>query len=590
MGESRIPLAYEDALETRHSGVPASIEPGGRLRRIAVQLRRRPALWAFISLAAAQVAAVPWHLWLARGNTFYAEELGYALDFEGLGSGLVHLWAGWFFPLTLLVYNIVFSTSGLETYLPLQIFSLLCNAALVWAVFWYCRRISRPWAGATLGVFLLCFGYATETVLLPAMAYNAIGVAALPASLALLLRDRRSADRGAFAILLVAMGFAGPVFLTACVGVGIWLLLQQPVSWRRLYVAGIPALAYALIYAISIATQETLSVVGGGVEGGLLAIPRNLLNAPAYILEAGSTAGAAIAGIGRPLGNIFFPIGLAAMWIGAKRVSRETRAHVLALFGAALSAWLLLAATRAPGQFGSASAQRYVIYGAVPLLLIGVHLTKDVPTLGRGIVFVLIAASVALNSAALTRFAEDYRLINEVQRARYAALDLLGSRAPAEYNPSRATTLSLDVIDAHHWIDIRRRLGSFAFRLSELPSAHAAARNEFDRVLREAGGIKISSELLEEKGGPSASCTSGWRATELTLPRNGIDIAATEEEWVTLGFRRLGNSYQQPPNGIVPSGKRVRVTPVADALRTPWAIVLKGHFRACEIAPSAQAG
>jgi hypothetical protein len=534
-----------------------------------------------LALLTCCAAAVPLHLWLNRGTHYRGEELAFAWEFEHVGTGVFATWYGWFTPLQRLTYNVAFATSGVEHYLPLLLFALAANLALVAAAYWYCREIGRPWAGTLLAVFLLLFGAAVHSLLFPLNAVNALSTATLPAAMVLLGRGRRSTDLWALAVLLVGMSYGGPGVLPVCAGLAVWLLMATPRRWLRLLVPAIPVAIY-LVALRSLPGGDAIAYVDGG-----LPIGDNLLAAPGLLIQAASGMAGAVAGMyrfaGAPAayGPALAALGALGMAWTAPRLPAPARRRVVALSTAMLAAWAMIALSR--GQDGIMDHSRYLLFGTVPALLIAVELASALRSRGRAVLAALLAGAALANANLLKDFAFDQRRQGELQRTELAALELALDRAPKAYQPDpNPATPALLFVNANTWRKISDDLGSFAIPHERIAEASPDARARADRILRELGGVSIGDIGVEASSG-SACIAGAGLSREIALPPGGLLVAARRAGPVSISSRRFHDGYAAAPDASVPPGATYAVVPVPDASPVSWTVRLGGAFGACRM-------
>ncbi|CAN0590350.1 unnamed protein product, partial [Laminaria digitata] len=182
-------------------------------------------------------------------------------------------------------------------------------------------------------------------------------MAGLPLALLLLERGDRRGDLWALAVLLVTMGFAGPVAVPVCLGILVWLALQRPLDPRRFAVGATPLGVYLVAYL-------TLPEGGYGATGPLV---QNARDTPAYVVDSAMGVAAALAGMGPPadgqesvpaMGAGILVLAVAAIAATWRRLGPGPRDRVVALAATALAAWTMVGISRAHNDAPSTS--RYI--------------------------------------------------------------------------------------------------------------------------------------------------------------------------------------------------------------------------------------
>jgi hypothetical protein len=484
---------------------------------------------------------------------------------------VLSLWGGWFDPLARLTYNAFFGAVGVENYLPFLVLAVACNLLLAGAAYWYCRRRGLPWTGVGGAALLLFMGPAGSTILTPLNALNALGMATLPAALVLLGRRRRRADVAALILLLVGMGFAGPVVVGVCAGVAVFLLAQRPIAWRRLAVPVIPVAAYLLAYV----------VLPGGAAAGT-PLWDNLLASPRFMVEMAAAAVTGITAQSPEMGGGLLALAALALVLLGPRLSPDARRRALALGAAALASWFLVALARA--HTNAPEATRYVVLGAVPLLLIGVELARVAPRGWRaGLGIALVLATVA-NGKILDLQAFTIRTFSETARAQMGALELGLDTAPPTYTPDSPL---LGFVVAADWRTTRLREGSFALRPVELPQASPADRLAIDEVLRQIGNLFITPPVSSADAADTPDPTRCTRLTgppaTVTLDAGPVLLTASGGGPVTVQSWRFSDGPQNAPVVVQP-GQAVTAVPQPDVSPVPWKLAVSGVARACPAA------
>lgn len=516
------------------------------------------------------LAAAPVHLYLSRAWVPFGDEVGWASQFEHLASGTLGTWFNWFDPLGRFTYNVLFATFGIDSYPPFGMLALICNLILVASVYVYCAHIERRWCGVILAAFLLMFGNGVHSLLYGLNSLNALGIATLPISLVLLGRNNDLSDRVAFGILLIGLGFDGPVVVAVCVGLAVWLAGRSPWQMRCLWIPGVPI----LVYAIAVVLLPEYGVTPR------LPLFDNLLRSPRFALEAASGVGAAILGIDTRWGPAVLATAVVCVVAASPKLDAAARRRVVALGTAALAIWALLALARAHN--GDPDTSRYLVLGAVPALLAGAEISKGRRAAVGAVLAALLTAGAAANLGILFEYSKAIAVQSEIERAHVTALDLAGERAPADYRSASGPSASVMFVDAGGWRRVRERLGSFGFTEAEAHQASELSRGELDRVMHELGGIAVTGRkgVLVFPSMPGCLSSQG-SPVEMVLGPSGTDIAPTGGEHVEINFRRFGANFGLvAPMAAIPE-VTTRLVARNDGWETPWQIRVTGSFLAC---------
>lgn len=517
-------------------------------------------VFAVVAVAA---AALQWHL--TRGSVVYSDEYAWAFRFHHLGSGVLTLWGGWFDPLARFVYNALFATAGLADYRPYRALAVAANLSLAVAVHLYARAAGRRWLGVAAAALLMVLGSSAVVVLQPLNSMNAIGVAALPASLLLLARGRRGTDRWALAVLIVAMGFAGPVVLPVCLGVAVWLWLDEPRRPGRLVVP----LAPLVLYVVANATLPGPESLGGSILG-------NVRLAPTFVADLAAAGAAGVLGLGMEKGPAVLGALVVAALVGVPRLPTPARRRVLAVVVTLVAVWGILAVGRA--QLGEAAAPRYVVLTVVPMLLVALELIGNGATATRGVVVAAVLAfALVANASRLVDAGAALTALGDIQRSELGALELGLSRAPRTYRPDARPGSPLLYVTAGNWRAARPRLGSPAFKPADLPGASAEGRMQADRVLRELRAVEVhDGPAGGGRGRSQGGCAAGTGSREAPVPEAGVEVAAVGDRPVQLRVRRFGDAFPAEPLLVLNPGEVRLLRPVADASDVRWAAELRG--------------
>jgi hypothetical protein len=320
------------------------------------------------------------------------------------------------------------------------LFALACNVVLVISVFRYCRAHASPWLGTLLGSYLMVFGAAAgRTALVPLVAVFPLAIASLPMAFLQLERATARADAAAMGVLLLALGFGGPIALPICCGVGLWLLLRRPRRPWRLLIPGIPL----CIYLIALIAAPSAPAVEPPGYPTATALPPDLLAATAFFSRMVTSVGAAMGGYAESASHWVPLVGLLLVAAGAiltgthwRRLEQPARERVAAYGVVLLGVWTSTSLARAKAYgLDAASSPRDLIIEALPILLILSEVFAVMRHRARTVFTLLVATAACLNGVLFVRAADSLHVTFEFQRARAAALEAADTNVPPDYYP-----------------------------------------------------------------------------------------------------------------------------------------------------------
>jgi hypothetical protein len=554
----------ESVGEGRASAPPLVLPFAGR--RIAVDDR---VCWAILAVAMAASAALI--LYLNRGTTFYADEMGRVLSSPEFDLRyVIEPHAGHLTVTSNLLVQGLLEAFGAD-YVPFRVLGVLSVLACAGLFYALARRRIGPVAALAPALVLLFFGSAWELVVIPfgfaVITGTALGLAALLA----LERDDRAGDLGACALLCLSV-VTFSVGLAFTVGTAISVLLRED-RWRRAWIFLAPALLYTAWWLWT-TTLET------GSGEALLA--SNVLLIPSYVTDALAAVTASLAGLNYDFTNPATEIELGwgrmlAVVAVAALVWRISRGNVpgslWSSLGIALTLWVLGALVA--GLLREPDASRYIFAGGVAVLLVATAAASGMRLgrLGVGLLFAACAFSLATNIALLREGATFARNASTLTRAVLAMADLARDNARPGYAPLADAPFGqfLGRTPASTYYAVVDEFGSPAMPLSELESEREQVRERADEVLANALGVRVAET---DAAPPADEC----RATPLPgvaeLPAGGAVIRAAGDG----GAVRLGRFGAVPSVevGAVRSGEPAKLEIPPDASPKPWLLTVDG--------------
>jgi hypothetical protein len=548
-------------------------------------------------------------LWAGRGIVFIADEWGWITNAVHVTPDtILQDYYGHLFALTEGVYFVVPASVGLADYWVFRVLALILHLAVALLVFLIARRSVGPWLAvaptavvAFLGTGADAFVSAINIGLLTAMA------ACLAALLTLSRRNLRG-DLATCGLLVIGLAsFTVAVAFTA--GVFAEILWRRD-RWRRIWVPLVPALLY-VAWRLNWGGSLSGDVGGGGGHASL-----NIADVVKHSFEA---ATGAIAGLGglqlenptltrhlpwlASLVEVVVALGAVLLvWqvVRARRVSARFANVVVA----GLGFWLLIAVGR--GSLGGLYASRYVYAGAILAALIIVEAVSSygMPRSSvRPLIALGVLTSIALNVVWMVVLSNHIREESTMVRARLAALDIAGHRAPPLFQPSKE--FAFRHITASSYFEAKRKFESSpAYTTAQLRRSSEQSRQAADDVLVRALNLRVLPGGAQAHGPPPAvERVERGRISErgscVTLIPEGAaavaDIAPRSASGVALEYRpgaqpvvearRFGARYLTVAVDPQSGGTERLATPLANAPDL-WhlQIASSGRTRMCSLA------
>jgi hypothetical protein len=542
----------------------------------------RPARAGWLALAGLLAVALAMLLYVGRSTSFYFDEWDWILgrrawDLDALlAPHNEHLSLA-----PVLVFKALFSTVGIDSYVPYRVAGLAVHCGVVVLLFAYARRRVGDVLALGAAATILFLGTAWPDVLWPfQMGFLGSLAAGIGALLALDREDRRG-DAIAAVLLAVALSSSSlgiPLLFAAALEV-----LGRPDRRARWWIVAAPAVLYGAWWL--------------GYGGESSATSDNVFGSPGYVAEAAAGAAGALFSLGLDWGRT-----LAVGLVVALLVSLHRRGHaswrLLALIAAPLGFWFLTAVAR--GQLGEPASPRYLYPGAVFLLLIaieaaaGVRLTRGALAVGG----VILAGALLGNVGAMRDGAGFLRDESTAVDGALAALPLVATRVGADFQPDPE---SAPQIRSGAYLAAVRDLGSPAPSPRALPGMYERARARADEMLRRALSPRPAADTSAPRGAAPkvdavvsatqqahGACqivaSQGGAATaDVVVPPGGL-LLQPQAAAFTVSLRRFSDAYGDKPIATVPGGGgQVLLQLPPDASPVPWHVRLAfgGSVRAC---------
>jgi hypothetical protein len=475
------------------------------------------------------------------------------------------------------VYKLLFVTVGIDDYVPYRVAVLLIHLLCVALLFVLVRRPAGDLLGAIVVVPILFLGTAWQDLLWP---FQIGYLASVAAGLGMLLAlERRSIVGDAAACVLIAFALASssigiPVAVLAFVE-----LLARREPLRRLWIVAAPVTLY-LLWSLVYSNPRAAP----GAQDGLWPLLRqNIPDTPGYMASAAAGAFGALTGWGidwgRPL-VILAAIGI-AIWLSS---SRALTPRALALLAAAATYWGLTGLFRA--QLNVPAESRYLYFGAILLVLLGVEFLRGVRLSNRWLAFLGALALVfsISNFGPLQDGSGGLQATAGLVSPELGALELAGPSTDPQYRPDPARAPD---ISAGAYFDTIAELGSPADRPDEIAHRLEPERLAADTVLTQALRLGLSRQARSPNPGPRPrveAAVSGsvvFRQACLTFRPTAagafIDVSArspgvavtSSGAPVEVRIRRFADTFPQAPLGTVEPGSnatlRIPERPGVDA-------------------------
>jgi hypothetical protein len=528
----------------------------------------------WIVLAAAMGVAAALILYLNRGAVFYFDELTWLYESPGMDTPgeLLQPHGGHLIATTRLVFKAVLETVGLEyaVFRVIAVASVLLSAGLFYVL--AKRRIgSLPALAPTL--LLLFLGSAWQHVVIPIGFPITFSVAAGLAALLMLDRGDRRGDTAACLLLVVSVVTytTGLAFL---VGVAISVLLG-PERRHRTWIFLVPLVLYAAWFLWSLSSPG--SAEGEAKASNVLLIPNWIANSLAAVI-------AGLSGLGYDFsqgltdfvepewGPVLAAVPIVAL---ALRIHRgKVSPSVWAFLGIALTYWTLGAL--ASGVNRSPDSVRYMYVGSVAVLLVAAAALPPIRLSKRlvAILFVLLVFCLGANLAVLRDAGSRFREYSAGLRTRLATLEI----ARDHVDPSiDAPDAALIEAPASAYFAVVDRYGSVGFSLAELERQSEAIREEADRVLATALGLRLDVSRSEP---PVQGCDRAIRDTPenpivFELPKKGATLRAQGPGPAALTLGRFGDLPSAELGSLSP-GRPATLRIPPDASPRPWRAAVAG--------------
>jgi hypothetical protein len=569
------------------------VSPRDRVRSTRAGVRERVTWPVVTALAGVSLLAFVLLYWEGRKTTFNFDEWNFLMNRRDWTVGTFlephneHLSL-----VPIAIYKLLFVTVGIEDYAPYRITIILLHLLCVALLFLLVRQRIGDVLGAIVVVPILFLGTAWQDLLWPfQIGYLASIAAGLGTLLAL---ERRTLAGDVTASVLIAVALASSSIGLSVVVLALVELLARR-DLRRLWLVAVPVALYtlwSLVYGNPRAAP--------GAENGLWPLLRqNIPDTPGYVANAAAGAFGALTGWGGDWGRpllIVAAIGI-AIWLAT---SRPFSVRALAVLAAAAVYWGLAGLFRA--QLNAPGESRYLYFGAILLVLLGVEFLRGVSLPNRAVaLFGALAVVFAIsNFGPLQDGSRRLQATTAVVAPKIGALEIAGRSTDPAYRP--VPDLAPD-ISAGPYFETIDELGSPADRPEEITRRIESERQAADTVLAEALALRLEpmgmaptpgtrpqidaavlGEVTLRTGCVTFQPSAQGAALDLTVPPTGLAITTSDTTSVEARARQFASTFPATAIGsLPPSSVGVLRIPARRGLG-PW------HLRLTPTAPVTACG
>jgi hypothetical protein len=539
----------------------ATVASRERLRLAQARVQER-STWAVVGvLGLLSVVAFVLLYRKGYGTTFYYDEWNFLMNRRDWTIGTFiephneHLSL-----VPIAIYKLLFVTVGIDDYAPYRVTVLLFHLLCVALLFLLVRRRVGDVIGAIVVVPILFLGTAWQDLLWP---FQIGYLASVAAGLGMLLAlERRTLVGDIAACVLIAVALASSSIGLPVVVLAVVDLLARREPLRRLWLVAAPVALYAL-WSLVYGNPRAAP----GAESGLWPLLRlNIPDTPGYMVSAAAGAFGALTGWGidwgRPL-VLLTAVGI-AIWLWR---SRPVSPRALAILAAAATYWGLTGLFRA--QINTPAESRYLYFGAILLVLLGVEFLRGVQLSNRALALlgVLALAFSLSNFGALQDGSGGLQATAGLVAPALGALELAGPSTDPAYRPD---PLRAPDVKAGLYFDAVEELGSPADTPDEIARRLEPERQAADAVLAQALRLGLKPEAQQPSSGPrpvvdaAASANVAFRPgcvnlaptaagamLDVTVPSTGIAVTSIGDAPVEARIRRFGDTFPQAPLGTV---------------------------------------
>ena len=529
-------------------------------------------------MAFAFFAAFVLILWFGREATFTIDELAWVSTSPDLSlSDALGPHVGHLVLVPRLTYKVMLEVFG-SSYVPFRVLTALMVMLTSFLVYVYARRQVGAIAAAAPVPILLLFG-SDQVHVIAGNGYTVL--LALSCGFgALLALDRRDRRGDLLACALLCVGIATyTVALAFVVGAAVTVLAEDR-SWRRLWIAAIPTVAYAIWW---------LWARGQGDSSQDQLVLDNILVVPSWSFAALSAALEALSGLSYPFTADPAEVGpvlAVAVIVGAGwRLSRRpVPAALLGAIGVAVTLWAMQALT--PTILRSPETARYLYPGAVAAILVIAAACSGLrPT--RPAIIALASVAIAGTATNFVLLRDASRVNREVSspgtRADLGALELASANAdpgfnPAEAGPDFAVSIAFGSLAKQgeeplgSYIRAVDAYGSIGFSPEELTSTAEPFREQADTLLTRALDIELAPAASAGSDCQTQTAEAGIDAVVFEAPSEGV-VLTDVKRTAAVSVSRFADEASVDI-GALDRGDSGSIEFPEDSASQPWKVIV----------------
>ena len=463
---------------------------------------------------------------------------------------LVEPYVGHLVPVSLVAYRGVLEVFGAGEYAPFQILTLLSICLLAWILFAWGKRRVPPWVALAPALLMLIF---PQDILHYLAGNGFVIVFALACGLGALYafeQDSRRWDLASFGLIVVGL-LTYTVAAAFAIGVLVAAVVER--DWKRLWVAGLPLVGYAI-------WRLTLAAASTEVEDAPPDFD-NLLLLPAWVFQSIGGALAALFGVGfdflglasrdpstaaRFMGPALAIVFLAALGalVATGRARRSLIAVVaiaVALYASQNVVWASFADRPGPGE------TRYLYPTTLVVLMIGLEMARGVrwdrrlTTLLLGVTAISLVGAIGYLAIGGNRDGRASRLKAEVLAV--TLLESTENPPRVGQQPRDALRKSFDPVDG-------ARFGYIGFTEKEILTGERQWAPVVDQFL--AGAERLGLQPVEDVvpvGCRPAPSRPGKPVRRAYLPPRGAILSTSQPLELRLGRYGERASWELGPLG-----------------------------------------
>jgi hypothetical protein len=475
------------------------------------------------------------------------------------------------------LYWLFFSIFGLDSAMPLHVFSVAMYMTSVILLYAYIRS-SVGAAMALVGCAIVLFlGASLEDLLWPFQLGYSLPIAAGIGALLLFRRKSVYADIGA-SLLLTAGVLTTSLGIPFLLAGTVELLSQKDLRRTRIFSLALPVVVYAAWWLVWGSVGDPNPYLSNHIY------LESVLKTPAYVLGSIQYVFGVLTGTFR-IDSLFGTtvrsiIALAVVGLTAAHLYRRRRIPraLLAALAGGLAFWIMAGVVQIPGWSGRAfDTGRYQYPSAVFLLMIlaaafqGTRPDKRVV----GVAVVVATIAIVVNVVALDQgYNEKIKPLSDRQYIGMTALEIGGAGIDPAFEAALDESGGFRV-SAGAYLAASDKFGTASWSADELQDAQPEARNTVDQVLASALPIEAEDTLVAgNKCDTFLSGTASPSSAEIPAPRGRFTVQSGRK--VDVSFGRFGDGTPVGGWTVAPGSiKSFRIPGDRSSVR--WRLGLKGN-------------